>query len=160
MVDAKVANRHEEIKEYGAHFDETAHLQGHSLVMLMVPLFAIGVWALHPRARRYYAEHLVFSFYAMGFLLLWMTVVTVPISQIYRLGVLAEWWPQNGSRLEAALDTPIALGFIAHLATASRRSYAGGWRASIAKAVLLIGWLAVCLTIYRFILFFTTFYAT
>jgi hypothetical protein len=42
--------------------------------MLMVPLFAIGVWALHPRARRYYGEHLVFSFYAMGFLLLWMTV--------------------------------------------------------------------------------------
>jgi len=26
--------------------------------------------------------------------------------------------------------------------------------------VLLIGWLVVCLTIYRFILFFTTFYTT
>ena len=82
MVDAKVSGRHEEIEEYAVHFDETAHLQGHSLVMLMVPLFAIGVWALHPRARRYYAEHLVFSFYAIGLLLLWMTVVTVPISQI------------------------------------------------------------------------------
>ena len=81
MVDAKVAERHEAIEDYAAHFDEAAHLQGHSLVMLMVPLFAIGVWALHPRARRYYAEHLVFSFYAIGFLLLWMTVVTVPISQ-------------------------------------------------------------------------------
>ena len=77
-----MADRHEEIKEYAAHFDETAHLQGHSLVMLMVPLFAIGVWALHPRGRRFYGEHLVFSFYAIGFLLLWMTVVTVPISQI------------------------------------------------------------------------------
>jgi len=160
MVDAKVADRHEEIEQYAAHFDETAHLQGHSLVMLMVPLFAIGVWALHPRARRYYGEHLVFSFYAMGFLLLWMTVVTVPISQVYRLGVLAEWWPQNGSLLEVTLDTPIALGFIGHLATASRRGSAEGWPAAIAKAVLLIGWLAVCLTIYRFILFFTTFYAT
>ncbi len=160
MVDAKVADRHERIEEYSARFDEAAHLQGHSLVMLMVPLFAIGVWALHPRARRYYGEHLVFSFYAMGFLLLWMTVVTVPISQVYRLGVHAEWWPQNGSLLEATLDTPIALGFIGHLATASRRGYAEGWPAAIAKAVLLIGWLAVCLTIYRFILFFTTFYAT
>ncbi len=160
MVETKVADRHERVEEYAARFDEAAHLQGHSLVMLMVPLFALGVWALHPRARRYYAEHLVFSFYAMGFLLLWMTVVTVPISQVYRLGVLAAWWPQNGSLLETTLDAPIALGFIAYLATASRRSYADGWRASIAKAVLLIGWLAVCLTIYRFILFFTTFYAT
>ena len=160
MVDTKVADRHEEIKEYAAHFDETAHLQGHSLVMLMVPLFAIGVGALHPRGRRYYGEHLVFSFYAMGFLLLWMTVVTVPISQIYRLGVLAEWWRQNGSLLEVTLDVPIALGFIAYLATASGRVYADRWHAAIAKAVLLIGWLIVCLTIYRFVLFFTTFYTT
>jgi hypothetical protein len=36
---------------------------------------------------------------------------------------------------------------------------AGGWPA-IAGAVLLTGWLVACLTIYRFILFFTTFYAT
>lgn len=160
MVDAKVADRQERLEEYSARFDEAAHVQGHSLVMLMVPLFAVGVWALHPRARRYYGEHLVFSFYAMGFLLLWMTVVTVPISQVYRLGVHAQWWPQNGSLLEATLDTSIALGFIGHLATASRRSYGDGWPAAIAQSVLLIGWLAVCLTIYRLILFFTTFYAT
>lgn len=160
MVDAKVADRRQGIEEYAPRFDEAAHLQGHSLVMLMVPLFALGVWAMHPRARSYYAEHLVFSFYAVGFLLLWMTAVTVPISQVYRLGVLATWWPQNGLVLEAVLDMPIALGMIAYVATASRRGYADGWPAAIAKAVLLAGWLIVCLTIYRFILFFTTFYAT
>ena len=160
MVDAKVADRHETVENYAAHFDEAAHLQGHSLVMLMVPLFALGVWAVHPRVRRYYGEHLVFSFYVMGFLLLWMTAVTVPISQIFRLGIRTEWWSQDGSMLEAMLDVPIALGFIAYLATASRRVYAAGWPAAIAKAVLLTGWLVACLTIYRFMLFFTTFYAT
>ena len=61
---------------------------------------------------------------------------------------------------DRTLDTPIALGFTGYLATASLRGYAEGWPEAIAKAVLLIGWLAVCLTIYRFILFFTTFYAT
>ncbi len=160
MVDAKVADRHETLENYAAHFDETAHLQGHSLVMLMVPLFALGVWALHPRVRRYYAEHLVFSFYVMGFLLLWMTAVTVPIGQIFRLGGRAAWWSQDGSLLEVILDSPIALGFIAYLAAASRRVYACAWPAALAKAVLLTGWLVACLTIYRFILFFTTFYAT
>ena len=58
------------------------------------------------------------------------------------------------------LDLPIALGFFAYLVTASGRVYADGRLAAIAKAVLLIGWLVVCLTIYRFILFFTTFYTT
>jgi hypothetical protein len=89
-----------------------------------------------------------------------MTAVTVPISQIYRLGILAEWWPQNGSLLEVTLDLPTALGFIVYLVTASARVYADGPKAATAKAVLLIGWLVVCLTIYRFILFFTTFYTT
>jgi hypothetical protein len=58
------------------------------------------------------------------------------------------------------LDCPIAVGFIAYLAAASHRVYSGGWPAATARAVLLIGWLAVCLTIYRFMLFFTAFYAT
>ena len=160
MVDAKVADRHEEAEAYAAHFDEAAHVQGHTLVMLMVPLFAFGVWALHPRAHRYYAEHLVFSFYAIGFLLLWMTVVTVSISQAYRFGVHAGWWRPDGSLLELSLDLPLAAGFIAYLAAASARVYADGRFAAIAKAVLSIGWLTVCLTIYRFILFFTTFYTT
>jgi hypothetical protein len=158
MVDARVSDRHEEVERYAAHFDEAAHLQGHTLVMLMVPLFALGVWALHPRARRYYAEHLVFSFFVMAFLLLWMTVITVPISQAYRLGVHAGWRP-DGSLLEIALDAPIALGFMAYLAVASRRVYAEGWFTAVAKSVLAVVWLAVCLTVYRFILFFTTFYA-
>jgi hypothetical protein len=160
MVDAKVDDRHQTIEEYAVHFDEMAHLQGHTLIMLMVPLFAIGIWVVHPRARRYYAEHLVFSFYVMGFLLLWMTAVTVPISQIFRFGVRTNWWPPDGSLLEVALDALISLGFVAYLAAASRRVYTNVWPAAIAKAVLLTGWLTVCLTFYRFILFFTTFYAT
>jgi hypothetical protein len=49
---------------------------------------------------------------------------------------------------------------MAYVTTASRRVYANRWPAAIAKVVLLTFWLAVCLTIYRFILFFTTFYAT
>lgn len=160
MVNAKIAARHESADAYEARFDELTHLQGHTLVMLMVPLFAAGVWVLHVRARRYYAEHLMFAFYAMGFLLLWMTAVTVPISQGYRLGMLAAWWRPNGAVLEVLLDAPIAVGFAVHLAAASRCAYADGWPAAIGKSLLLVGWLAVCLTIYRFILFFTTFYAT
>ena len=39
-------------------------------------------------------------------------------------------------------------------------SFPPGRNAAIAKAVLLIGWLVACLTIYRLILFFTTFYTT
>jgi hypothetical protein len=42
----------------------------------------------------------------------------------------------------------------------TRRLYGNGWPWAVAKTLLLIGWWAVCLTIYRFILFFTTFYAT
>jgi hypothetical protein len=95
MVDAKVAGRQDTLENYAAHFDEAAHLQGHSLIMLMVPFFAAGVWAVHPRGRRYYAEHLVFSFYVMGFLLLWMTAVTVPIASSAIIERMFESKPQR-----------------------------------------------------------------
>lgn len=58
-----------------------------TLVMLMVPLFALGLWALHGRARRFYAEHLVASFYTYGFLLLWLAAGTVALTELFRAGL-------------------------------------------------------------------------
>src|SRR3954469_4618649 len=45
------------------------------------------------------------------------------ISQIYRLGAGSGWWAANGQWLEVALDLPIAVGFIPHLAIPLRRVF-------------------------------------
>ena len=149
MVASKVAARKVTTVEYTRAFDEAAHLQGKSLVILMVPLFALGAWALYGRRRRFYAEHLVFAFYVFAFLMLWMGISTLALTKPVRLGLRDGW-----------SDIFITLPFVIYLFAAARRTYAESrWRTAF-KTVLLTGWAVAVLTAYRFVLFFTSFYAT
>jgi hypothetical protein len=149
MVASKLAARHITKDAYSLTFDEVAHLQGKSLVILMVPLFAFGAWAIYGRARRFYAEHLVFAFYVFAFLMLWMGVITLVLTKPVKAGLPDRW-----------SDGVVALPFAIYLFAAARRTYAESrWRTAF-KTLLLFAWTVAVLTAYRFILFFTTFYAT
>jgi hypothetical protein len=149
MVASKVAARQVTRAEYARAFDEAAHLQGKSLVILMVPLFAFGAWALYGRSRKFYAEHLVFGFYVFAFLMIWMGISTLALTKPVLLGLPDGW-----------SDGVITLGFVIYLFLAARRTYAESrWRTAF-KTLLLSGWAVAVLTAYRFFLFFTSFYAT
>jgi hypothetical protein len=149
MVASKVAARHVTAAEYTRAFDEAAHLQGKSLVILMVPVFALGAWALFARKRRFYAEHLVFAFYLFAFLMLWMGISTLALTKPVLLGLPDTW-----------SDVLITLPFVMYLFAAARRTYAESRVQTAFKALLLSGWAVAVLTAYRFLLFFTSFYAT
>jgi hypothetical protein len=149
MVESRMAARQVTREAYARAFDETAHLQGKSLVILMVPLFALGAWLLFGRSRRFYAEHLVFAFYVFAFLMLWMAVSTVALTKPVLMGLPDGW-----------SDALITLPFVAYLVVAVRRAFAEPSWPSVLKALALTGWLIAVLTAYRFVLFFTTFYAT
>jgi hypothetical protein len=155
LVAEKIHARQLTSEEYERLFNETAHLQGKTLVILMVPIFALGVWALY--RRRFYAEHLVFAFYIYAFLLLWMGVGTIvikwPILSASRHG-----WP--GDLIEDATSTFIGLPFALYLLGALRRTYEESRVSTFIKAALLFFWAFGVLTIHRFVLLFTTLYAT
>jgi len=157
MVTSKVAARQVTIAEYSRAFDEAAHLQGKSLVILMVPLFALGAWVLYGRRRPFYAEHLVFSFYLFAFLMLWMGISTLALTKPVLFGLRHGW---SGDAIEMTTSAVIGLPFVIYLFAAARRTYAEArWRTAF-KALLLTGWTVAVLTAYRFLLFFTSFYAT
>jgi Protein of unknown function (DUF3667) len=157
MVASKVAARQTTTAEYTRVFDEAAHLQGKSLVILMVPLFACGAWALFGRSRRSYAEHLVFGFYIFAFVMLWMGISTLALTKPVLFGLRHRW---SGDVIEMTTSAVIGLPFVAYLFAAARRTYGESrWRTAC-KTVLLSGWVLAVLTAYRFVLFFTSFYAT
>jgi hypothetical protein len=141
---------------FARQFDEVAHLQGKTLVITMVPIFALGVWALY-RRRRFYAEHLVFAFYTYAFLLVWMGVSTIIVKMPIMIALRREW---PGDLIEDVVSAFIAIPFAVYLFAALRRTYAESGLLTLPKAALLSGWAVAVLTIYRFILFFTTLYAT
>jgi hypothetical protein len=155
MVASKVAARHVTTAVYARTFDEAAHLQSKSLVILMVPVFAVGVWALYGRTRRFYAEHRVFAFYVFAFIMLWMTVITLALTGPVRFGV-RHGWPD----IEITASMVVSLPVVLYLFAAARQTYAESRWQTACKTVLLSGWLVAVLTAYRFVLFFTNFYAT
>lgn len=157
MVASKVAARQVTIAEYARAFDQTAHLQGKSLVILMVPLFAFGAWALYGRTRLFYAEHLVFAFYLFAFLMLWMGVSTLALTQPVLFGLRHGW---SDGVIETTASTAITLPFVIYLYAAARRTYAESRSRTAFKTLLLSGWAVAVLTAYRFVLFLTSFYAT
>jgi uncharacterized protein DUF3667 len=156
IVADKIGARHVTPDEYARQFDEAAHLQGKTLVIIMVPIFALGMWALY-RRKRFYAEHLVFAFYTYAFMLLWMGVGTIIIKRPI-LSAFGHGW--SGDHIDAAVSTFIAAPFALYLFAALRRTYAESRYLTLLKASLLSVWAVAALTLYRFILFFTTLYAT
>ncbi|MEO8481704.1 MAG: hypothetical protein ABI634_05800 [Acidobacteriota bacterium] len=156
MVARTIDARHVAPEEYARRFDETAHLQGKTLVIIMVPIFALGVRALY-RRKGFYAEHLVFAFYTYAFMLLWMGVSTIIMKQPIISAIDHGW---SGNLIENLVSTFIAAPFALYLLAAVRRVYAESRAVTLFKTALLSAWAVGVLTIYRFILFFTTFYAT
>lgn len=164
MVAGRVAARGIALTEYTTAFNETAHLQGKTLLMVMVPAFALGLWALYGRARRYYGEHLVVAFYIYAFFLVAMGVSTVAGTKLAVFAIRHGWWTVTPAEAGGWLDNAVTVALIVAMAIyifmSNRRAYGGGVLPTAAKTAVLVAWMAAVLTGYKFILFFTTFYAT
>jgi hypothetical protein len=156
IVAARIETRHLSREDYTRRFDETAHLQGKTLVIIMVPMFALGGWALFAGTRRFYAEHLVFAFYTYAFLLIWMGVGTTAIHWPV-VGMVRHRWPDD--LIESLITTFIVAPFAIYLYVSAGQTYGESRLRTLIKSAALTGWAIAVLTIYRFILFFTTLYA-
>lgn len=141
----------EAYRAYDARFAAMTTTQAKSLVILMVPLFALLTSAVYGRARRFYAEHLVFSLHGYAFILLLISAAGLCVYVLLRglasVGVEPAW---------QVVDTGLGLFMIGvmapYLAVAVRRAFgAGRWAAVLGTAVLIPGFMAV-LYVYRSIL--------
>ena len=145
-------------KEYQARFDATIEAQSKTLVILMIPMFALLLQFLYWRPRRYLVEHLVFSIHFFSaFLLLLsanllLTTLVVGVARriTTNLGIL------DSDLLFSAI---LLLACLTYLLLAIRRAYAQGWALTVLKCLALTGGLMFVVQFYRFCLFFTAFYS-
>lgn len=61
LVEARIVARGTTFEDYAQDFNRTVALQARSLVILMVPIFALLVYAVYGRVRHYFVEHLIFN---------------------------------------------------------------------------------------------------
>lgn len=154
-----IAGRNIPLSEYAVRFDAAAALQAKSLIIIMVPIFALFVWTAYWRARRFFVQHLVFSLHFFSFLLL--TTSVLQAVTLLLLGALAgTGFRPSDSVIDNNVTLLQAILIGVYLYHALSRLYHEPRPFAIAKALVLTFAVGVSLTAYRFILFFITLYTT
>lgn len=156
LVEAEIRRRSVSPEIYAAEFDAVIAGHAKTLVIALVPLFALLAAALLWRRRRYFVEHLVFATHFIAFLLLALPPLLWVVTLMGRAGLAVGIDP---AVLQFFLDAwPLFFALAAYLWMALRRAYSlSPVGAGIVAAALSFGTLLV-LTVYRLVLFCVAFY--
>ncbi len=151
LVTQRIAQKAISFEAYATAFDHNEDLLRKSLIVLLVPLFALVLWALSHRGRRYYAEHLVFSIHFFSFFWLFTTLTGWPIGFLVdRAGVFSDF----------VLEPLIGIATVLYLYLMLRTVYAQGRLITLVKACIGVAAVMVLLDFYRVLLFFGTYLVT
>jgi hypothetical protein len=161
MIAAKLPAAGDARVAYVTRFDAVGSTQARSLVLAMVPMFALllGLATIDRRRTTPVVQHLVFAlhYYSLAFIVLSLStyVIALPLEFVLRrLGV-----PEG----DYGYDVPDSLAMMVvlaiYLGIALRRVYdIKALRSAITSVILGVGFYAV-LQAYRMLLFFVTFYS-
>jgi len=159
MLQHRLASKGVSESEFTAAFNHVVDVQAKSLVVLMVPAFALGVWVLEWRKRRFFGEHLVFAFHFYAYWLIFIFLV------LYGIGTPIAFFlarrdlirvTEHG--LDKSFDTIGLLVVFVYLTVALRTVYRDGWVMAALKAAALVWSTTYLLIAYRFVLFVTALY--
>jgi hypothetical protein len=157
LVLARVAARHTTLAAYTVGFDHTAATVAHSLLIVLVPLVAIAAALITLPRVSFAVRHVVFALHTLAAMMVillagWASMITVALAA-RAAGV-------HLSMSDATFSALLGVAFGAYLARALMVAYDEGRVASIARALVLTLSLFPIITLYRFVLFYATFYTT
>jgi hypothetical protein len=153
LVSERLLARHIDYNEFAAQFDAVNSAQARSLVIVMVPVFALVVGLLMIPRRRPIVQHLVFSLHTYSFFFIGLPIalllVAWPAYHILRAVV--------GPTSDDGVYTIVAmLSLFIYLTLSLRRAYSLSWvYAIVAGAVGMFG-VAQIMVSYRHMLLYVT----
>jgi len=169
MVDAKIKKEGVSYQDYETQFSEREKGEAKTLIILMIPIFALLISLSFLGQKRYFVEHLVFTLHFYSFMLIFMVFGMKIIGIIIALFLLLAHVVRLLSHDEvlAAIQfintdaggTIIsAVFYFIYLFIAIKRVYAQSNVESSLKAFVFIFFIYFTVKTYRNILFFSTFY--
>ena len=161
MVSARIAARRTTLAAYTVVFNDAATVQAKSLIVTMVPAFAILVGLVHIRRRRFALEHLVFALHTYAAILILVVVTAYAMMMpMVVVGRLTHTSALNNQLFDNLFGLMLGLMLGWYLRRALIRVYGDGKVfATVAAVGLFIG-VGFILFAYRTLLFLTTFWAT
>jgi hypothetical protein len=168
-VRAEVARRGQTMATFEAAYNAKSEILAKTLILVMVPLFGLGVALLNGQRGRPFVQHLVFAlhyytwellFVATAFLLVYSRVLQwVSAGLAASGGTLAERLGDlrgGNALLFLVTELPTVFLLLPYLYLATRRVYGGHRLACAAKALLLLFAEVAIMLFYRLILFRVT----
>lgn len=145
---------------YGDRFNEAAVVQAKSLIVAMVPMFALLLALVQVRRRQPFVQHLVFALHTYTALLVFA------IAQRYLVQYPALWAtagltaPRQYAIVNWVVSWVMIGAMCAYVTLGLRRVDGARWRIAVAKGVVLGMSTLVILVVYRVLLFFTVYWTT
>jgi hypothetical protein len=156
-VNARLATTGVDLAAFTRTFNAVDAEQSKSLVVAMVPLFALLTALVTLGRRRYAVQHLAFSLHVFAWIFCF-----IPVAH-YAIQLPVVWYLTRVHYAQSALgyDGPISLALAiclaVYFALAVRRAYDLRWRRAAATGPLLVMCFYVSLQLYRALLFWVTF---
>jgi hypothetical protein len=153
LVADRLAAMQTTLQRYAPAFDRAAELNAKSLIILMVPPFALAVWLLLGRRGRPFVTHVVFALHFFAFVLL-VFCVLLPI------GTLASRLGPEASAVDVTLSVIQLASYAAYLSVAIGTAYGASGISRGLTVVMLTAAAATALMGYRFAILLITLYTT
>ncbi len=154
LVDDRLAESRRPSSRYAPVFNQAAALNAKSLIILMVPPFALFAWLLFRRRDRPVVTHVVFALHFFAFVLLAYSVLLLVATVATRLLGF------SGSVLDGWLALFHLAVYTAYLYGAAGTAYGATGFARVLKVAVLAAAVPVILLGYRFAIFLITLYST
>jgi hypothetical protein len=141
-----------DLRRLAHDYDDEAGLVGKVLMVVHVPILALGLAIAYARQRRWFAEHFVVALHLFTFLLLFAQLAVTPIHWLVENATIG--LPEGAYRVLALLLMGVLLTYFL---LACRTAYRVGWGAASAGllALLVALWFAN-LWVYRALQFVVT----
>lgn len=154
----RLAERGIPLRTYALAFDTMTATLARSLVVLLVPGLAMLAALVNNRQRRPLLHHVAYAFYGMAAIL---GLVIGILGAVYMAAGLSVLISRHGFTFHDRHFGLVALAVVtAYFAAAQRRAYGDGLGVAVAKGLGLAFGVGVLLQLYRFVLFFVTFWTT
>lgn len=159
LVAQRVAAKGIAEPEFARSFDHVVDLQARSLVLLMVPMFALALWLMEWRKRKFFGEHLAFALHFYAFWVITMFLVVFGLSKPVLLFLRHRGIVFVETKLDHSLYLIGKAILFVYLFPALRTFYHDKIGFAVVKALGLIFAMDFMMQAYRFILFLTALYS-
>jgi hypothetical protein len=154
LVEHRIEDRGITFDAYALNYDAKSSVLSKSLVIIHVPIFALFVWILYRRKNYFFVDHLVYSLYFIGAVIMSSIVMVALVYLLHLINI------QSGQFIIRHIGWLLLFYILYYLISSALRYYRQTLWITMPKVFSMVLFFLLAHFIYRFVLFFIVYLAT